>query len=116
MEETGEIWTKEELDREETPEYLLCVQASPLSRQRRDVHALESRSKRATDEELRNLTNHDVVLYVRVIVEDINDNGPQFRDRLIKTGNNIDPFRCGFYPTKIGLHKDSRFPVGKVNN
>ena len=85
--DTGVITTYQELDRETVPEYLLCIEASRprvTGKKRREVGY---RGRRATmEEDLKNRTNHDIVLYVKVIVEDINDLPPVFREPLVKTG------------------------------
>lgn len=76
-EETGEIYTAQRLDREVKPEYLLCIEAN------KRVNG--KRRKRDMVSDLKARTNHDSVLYLRVIVNDVNDLGPQFNVSLVKT-------------------------------
>lgn len=83
---TGIITTKEELDREVTSEYLLCIQANRDANGGKKKREVGGRVRRSMEEDLQNRTNHDKVLYLKVIVEDANDNGPVFNDKLLKNG------------------------------
>lgn len=103
---TGDIHTIGELDREVTPEFLLCVRASRPPRTKREaVHnghyeAAENshgRKKRAVQDELDKVneqTNHHEVLYLQVIIEDVNDNPPIFNDSLVRNGKIKDYTAC----------------------
>lgn len=89
--DTGVITTKHELDRETTPWYLLCIQASKpdsSGRKKRDTQS-EAQVKATMVENLNRRTNHKEVLYLLVNVADANDNGPTFTDKLLKTGRFI---------------------------
>ncbi|XP_053385774.1 cadherin-23-like isoform X2 [Mercenaria mercenaria] len=68
----GQIYTKDKLDRERLAEYMLCIEAS-----RPNVPN--------TEKSLNALNNTNKLLFVKVNVKDVNDEGPRFDKPSVKT-------------------------------
>lgn len=71
---TGQVFTKVMLDREDKAEYMLCIEASKPDQQN-------------TERDLAALNRTNKILFVKVTVNDVNDLGPKFYEPRVKTGD-----------------------------